>query len=254
MTEEDHKQHDTETEQSITTIVQEFGWYVALFNATDYLPSFAYTIGLWQNFGHPEVISFGLKTETLGSILNIAGEKIKAGKIFKSEYDYDDFFQEGPAQFINVHEENMPDYFGYARWFYQYKPFPALQLVWTDRSNRFPWEPDFDEEFIIKQPLLDRNSKFKYREAKNLAVFTTRQWLDLGKPILRVVHEVDGDWQFLTGDQKPEDIKIVALECMVHRDKTLNEVFNLEYGEAAERDSIGGEWTRSKIEDEDESQ
>ena len=53
----------------------------------------------------------------------------------------------------------------------------------------------------------------------------------LRKPILRVVHEHDGDWQFLTGDQMQEDIKIVALEQLVLRDKTLNDVRDLEYGE-----------------------
>lgn len=67
------------------------------------------------------------------------------------------------------------------------------------------------------------------------------------KPILRVVHEMDGDWQFLTGDQMPEDIKIVALEELVLKDKTLNDVFNLGYGEAAEREYIGDKWTRSLV-------
>jgi len=52
----------------------------------------------------------------------------------------------------------------------------------------------------------------------------------------------------LTGDQLPGDIKIVSLEKLVLRDKTLNDVFNLDYGEEAEREFIGGEWTRSKIE------
>ena len=48
----------------------------------------------------------------------------------------------------------------------------------------------------------------------------------------------------------PEDIQVVALEQLILRDKTLNEVFNLGYGEAADRDAIGEKWTRSKIENE----
>jgi hypothetical protein len=125
-----------------------------------------------------------------------------------------------------------------------------LQLVWTDRNDNFPWDNGFEEEFIYKQPLLDRNADFKFREPKDVAAFTTRQWLELRKPILRVVHENDRDWQFLTGDQMPEDIKIVALEQLVLQDKTLNDVFDLDYGEAADRESIGGKWIRSKIEEE----
>jgi len=81
-----------------------------------------------------------------------------------------------------------------------------------------------------------------------LTTFTTRQWLDENKPILRVVHDNDGDWQFLTDDQKQEDIKIVALEQLINHDNTLNELFDLEYGEEAERDSIEKKWTRRKIE------
>lgn len=97
------------------------------------------------------------------------------------------------------------------------------------------------------------NAEFKFREPKNLTTFTTRQWLELRKPILRAIHEHDGDWQFLTGDQIPEDIRIVALEQLVLRDKTLNEVFDLDYGEAANRDSIGGHWTRSKVANEEQA-
>ncbi|MNR43644.1 hypothetical protein D3C85_1622850 [compost metagenome] len=46
----------------------------------------------------------------------------------------------------------------------------------------------------------------------------------------------------------PEDIKIVAIEELIKNDSTLNEIFDLEYGEEAERDTIDGKWTRNKIE------
>jgi hypothetical protein len=41
---------------------------------------------------------------------------------------------------------------------------------------------------------------------------------------------------------------MVALEQLVFRDKSLNELFDLEYGEEAERACVGGRWHRSKIE------
>ncbi len=125
-----------------------------------------------------------------------------------------------------------------------------MQLVWTDRNGNYPWDKDYEEEFIYRQPLLDRNANFKFREAKNVAVFTTRQWLEEKKPILRVVHDADGDWQFLTGDQMPEDIKIVALEQMTLRDPTLNDVFNLDYREEANRNFVGDKWIRNSSKDE----
>ncbi|MDR0265416.1 MAG: hypothetical protein LBJ04_19525 [Sphingobacterium sp.] len=35
-----------------------------------------------------------------------------------------------------------------------------------------------------------------------MTTFTTRQWIEESKPILRVVHDNDGDWQFLTSKWK----------------------------------------------------
>lgn len=56
----------------------------------------------------------------------------------------------------------------------------------------------------------------------------------------------------MTGDQIPDDVKIVALEQMVTKDKTLNEVFDLEYGEEAKREFVGGQWKRNYIEEDEE--
>jgi hypothetical protein len=200
-----------------------------------------------MKFSHPEVIVFGLSSKTIHAVINSVGDLVKSGVTIKPDKQYTDFFETGRAEFINVDPLNLQDYFGYAIDFYSTTKFPTIQLVWTDRNDKFPWEPNFEEEFIYKQPLLDRNATFKFREPKNLATFTTRQWLELQKPILRVVHETDGDWQFLTGDQESEDIKIVALEQLALRDQTLNSIFNLDYGEQAEREFVGGAWSRGKI-------
>lgn len=247
----DHE-HNCIDEKKFSADIEKFGWTVMLLEATDYLPSFAYTVGLWKNYNHPEIISIGLTTKTLHLILNDAGEIAKTGQKIEIGKNYDDFSENNATQFIKVDSRNVSDYFGHAINYYQTTEFPAIQLVWTDRNNKFPWEKDYEEEFEHIQPLLDRNADFKFREVKNLGVFTTRQWLELVKPILHVIHDNNSDWQFLTGDQLPEDAKLVALEQMIIKDKTLNEVFNLDYGEQAKREFIGGPWTRTKTEDDDE--
>jgi hypothetical protein len=57
----------------------------------------------------------------------------------------------------------------------------------------------------------------------------------------------------LTDDtHSTENIKIVALEQIISKDKTLNEVFDLEYGEQAERNFIDDKWVRNKFEYDDE--
>ncbi|MEX6689913.1 hypothetical protein QTN47_20565 [Danxiaibacter flavus] len=44
-----------------------------------------------------------------------------------------------------------------------------------------------------------------------------------------------------------DDIRIVALEQMVTRDRTLNDAFDLDYGYSMDRDFIGGKWIRTKL-------
>lgn len=231
--------------------IEKFGLQVIMVSSKGYNPSFAYSIGLSQTYGHPEIICFGLPNDLGHAIINDVAEMIKQHESIKIDKEYDNIFKDSRAKFLKVDERNIEDYFGVGLEHYKDKKFEALQLIWTDRNDTFPWEENFEEEFIYRQPLLDRNTDFKFREPKNLTTFTTRQWLELRKPILRVVHDHDGDWQFLTGDQMPEDIKIVALEQLVLRDKTLNDVFDLDYGEQANRDSISGRWTRSKVENQD---
>lgn len=232
--------------------IEKFGLSVILIQATDYLPSFAYSIGLWQKFKHPEIICFGLNTKTLHALINDTAEVVKNGHAIETGKNYNDFFEDARSEFIKVDQRNLVDYFGTALNYYDNEDFPAIQLIWTDRNDKFPWENDFEEEFEFRQPLLDRNADFKFREAKNLGIFTTKQWHELNKPILRVVHDNDGDWQFLTGDQMPEDAILVALEQMTLKDKTLNQVFDLEYGQTADREYLGGNWKRNNAEYVDE--
>jgi hypothetical protein len=239
--------HSNCPQPAFSNDIQKYGLSVVVVEATDYLPSFAYSIGLWQTHKHPEIIMFGLSNKTMLAVVNLVADIVKQGQPIELDKEYGYFFESSKTQFLKVHTQNIKDYFGYAIDFYKTKDFPALQLIWTDRNDQYPWKTDFEEAFEYKQPLLDRNVDFKFREPKNLATFTTRQWLDSNDPILQVIHDEDGDWQFLTGNQSSEDAIIVALEQLVIKDITLNEVFYLGYGQSAERDFIGAPWQVCKI-------
>lgn len=45
-------------EEKILVDIEKFGWTIILVEGTDYLPTFAYTIGLYKNYRHPEIIAF----------------------------------------------------------------------------------------------------------------------------------------------------------------------------------------------------
>ena len=109
---------------------------------------------------------------------------------------YPDFLGDYDVRLLTVDKGWYSYYLGYAIWFNQGKNFPALQIVWPDKQALFPWQQGFNPAWLAGQPLLDSNLDFKFRAERNTAVFTTRYVLE-GLPILRVIHEADGDWQFL---------------------------------------------------------
>ena len=43
---------------------------------------------------------------------------------------------------------------GHAVWFYGEDNFPAVQCIYPDLENRFPWEPNFDASWRERQALL----------------------------------------------------------------------------------------------------
>jgi len=233
--------------------IEKFGLQVMSIDHTDYSPPFSYSIGLYESYGHPEIICFGLSAKLCHTILNHIAEVIQSGEAIQLEHEYSNiFFKDSRCQFLKVDAKNMNDYFGIAQSYYVDKKFPALQLVWTDRNDKFPWEEGFQEEFLYNQPLLDRNMNFKFREPTNLGIFTTRQWIESQQPILTVLHEKNGDWQFLTaGPLADDDYKLVGLKHLIDQDPTLNEIFDLQYGQAADRKFIGDEWVITDLEDED---
>jgi hypothetical protein len=245
-----HEDHDKRTEEAILRIVEEYGWYVALFEANTAMPAFAYTIGLWQTFGHPEVISFGLSGATLHAILDNAGELVKQGQKIELQKDSWEMFSKSPAQFRPVHQSNMADYFGYGIWYNQYQDFPAIQLFSTDTAFKYPWDESYNPELALMQPLLYQELNFKFFEARNTVAFVAIQIFHEDKPILMVEHDAEGDWQFLTGELvAQEDIMIVALDQVVKRDPTVNQLFDMIAGEMATREHIGGKWMREPIPD-----
>jgi hypothetical protein len=88
-----------------------------------------------------------------------------------------------------------------------------------------------------------------FTDVRNTAVFTTRDIIEEGKPILPVTHDQDdGVWQFHTRKTVPaSDAKIVALDEIIFRDLSIVELSNLPLSWLAIRDSITSPWKRQPI-------
>lgn len=230
------------TRENIQENIDQHGCFIVQVPADDYLPAFAYTIGLYQRFQHPEIICFGLSLEVMASLLNDACSQIKTGVAFTTDTLYDGFLEGYPVQFLPVDAAYYPYYPAVGCYFYEHASFPVLQLLWPDKQSRFPWEPDFNPDWRRKQPLLDRNADFMFQEEMNLGVFTTKQVLE-GKPILYVYNDKEGDWQFHSEEEPIEtDVRLVALSSIVGIDPGIVAVHHLSYGQRAWRTSAADQW------------
>lgn len=237
--------------KAVNDNIEQFGCHLTLIEADNYLPAFVYSIGLFKRFGHPEIICFGLKAEVTAAIINHACDLIKTGENLVPNKLYRGFLEGYNIQFIEVAKEHYRDYVGYAGWFYKSFDFPLLQLVWPDKQHKFPWDTNFNSDWKFKQPLLDRNTDFKFYEERNLAVFTTKQTFN-GETILYVYHNEDGEWQFYsTINPNLDDSLLVSLEEITKIDPSVNEVFNLQLGWRAWRASKEDEWSFEEYRDEE---
>lgn len=88
-----------------------------------------------------------------------------------------------------------------------------------------------------------------FAQPENTAVLTLTRVMQGGRPILYVVRDADGDWQFLDGeDVEEKDALVVALQQMVAFDSSIGALSDLPTGWDAEREAVGQPWRRSKRE------
>ena len=229
--------------------IDQFGWHVIGVEQDDDGPGFAYSIGLYRSFGHPEILVIGLDTNVTFGMVNGVGELIRGGKRFDDFDESGDVLDGFNVAFRRVEKAHYAGYVGYARWFYEGDDFPILQCVWPDSRQRYPWNPDYPAALRARQPILNDSASWPFHEGRNRQCFTTRRVLD-GLPILLVTHDQDGDWQFLCGTTNDtKDCANVSLAGILGRDGTLVEVADLPAGWSAERPKIGGTWVRSEDRD-----
>jgi hypothetical protein len=235
-------------ERKLLADVREYGWHVMAVGAGEDCPQFGYTIGLYHSFGHPEVIVFGLDVKVMFAIVTEIGQQIKDGNRFEDWHESSIILEGYAVCFRKVDRRHYRDHFGFARWFYQGDAFPVLQCVWPDAAGRYPWHPEFVAGLAELQPVLSDDRSWPFHEGKNRAVFTTRPVIHENRPILRVSHDEDGDWQFLCGStNRSEDGLTVSLAGILQRDPVLAELADLPEGWQAVRQGAGAPWVREAI-------
>lgn len=85
-------------------------------------------------------------------------------------------------------------------------------------------------------------------DTMNLSVFTSRHILEEGAPVLYVVHDEEGDWQFLgSEDVVDEDVRIISMKQMLEHDPSLHKLANMPRGMEAIRNNRNENFTKIKL-------
>ena len=90
------------------------------------------------------------------------------------------------------------------------------------------------------------NEEWKFSDPEDTAVFTTIHVMKMNKPILRVIHDEGGEWQFHSDNPViVPDMMIVTLGQSVQSDPSLQELADLPPGWFAGRSTSDAVWVRS---------
>jgi len=130
----------TESEAKVGKDIEEHGWHVIKVQSKDSKPSFAYSIGLFQSFGHPEILIVGLAPDTMHRMINNIGSDVTQGKAYHDGDVSGEILDGYECIFREVLSEHYRELFGWAIWHYKGTEFRTLQCIWPDRNHRFPWE------------------------------------------------------------------------------------------------------------------
>lgn len=227
--------------------VESHGWHLVEIEGDADGPGYVFSVGIYHTIGKPELCIFGLRDGLImAQILNRIGDLMREGREFNDWHANDDVIEGYSCIFRSVRRELYREYFGYACWYHEGLEFPMLQCVWPDREGSFPWNSNYNAELIAAQPVLANVDHWPFLEPKNQAVFTTAGIIEEGLPILRVIHDDEGEWQFhCEFVTSIEDARLVCLKTVVESHPSVTELADLPQGWTATRESADKPWSRS---------
>ena len=137
--------------------IAKFGCSVMhVFDVEGDFPPFAYSIGIQQETGAPEVVVIGLKQPMAHSIVNEYNNRVRGGERFEVGKYYDGFLEGFEICIGAVPHSVYDDYFGQDIDFYGGGDFQVLQVIYPTTKGVWPWMNDAPESFLQWQPVLEK--------------------------------------------------------------------------------------------------
>jgi len=128
--------------RQIEANIQKFGWAVQGVLPDDDTPSYSYTIGLTETFGHPELLMMGFSPDLMMQLLNLVGDLVKGGERF-GDWSASDVVVRDFSVILRLVPHAVAEQWARAaseRYRRQGKPWSLLQVFLPDQAGLFPWQ------------------------------------------------------------------------------------------------------------------
>ena len=142
------------SEQKLLDDVRAFGWHCMSVLGNETREPFSYTIGLFQTFGHPELLIYGLPRDIAHSVLGIAAAAAARGQAIDLSRPTQELIEGCLCSFVPVPLAAYAAHLAAARWYHEGDAFPVQQVVWPSNTGQFPWHPEASSDFRSMQPVL----------------------------------------------------------------------------------------------------
>lgn len=152
-------QGDTVIERKIIADIAETGWSAICIFGEPGHPPFAYTIGLFESYGHPELLIYGLPFQAAHGIFSLVQQAAAKFQPFDLGVATNDLIQGYSCVFVEIPQEHYMESVRLALWYYQGNDFPLFQVVWPSQHGLFPWHPDAPDSFRAAQPILGQSRR-----------------------------------------------------------------------------------------------
>ena len=201
---------DDERERWLRDTIAETGWAVVAVTAE---PAHAFTIGLWQSYGQPELVMFGLDPPDMQTWLNACVMVLRARPV-ADDQPFDGVLDGFSVLLRTVHPSWHEPLFETMCAYYGRTDVPVRQVVWPDRDGRWPWEEGATESSRDRQPRawlpVAEHPEGGWRFVGELAVdwpfaeiqpdtvvLASDEVVTGLLPVVAVTHDADGGWDFL---------------------------------------------------------
>ncbi len=142
------------SKEKITANIRKNGSHIIYIKPMEHSPCFAYSTGIEQITGKPEILITGFDKDTSHFLINEYNARIKDGENFEAGKFYEDFIEDFAVTFKQIDKKHYDEYFSETVTYYGGDKFNALHLIWPDISGVFPWEKKAPKEYRALIPRL----------------------------------------------------------------------------------------------------